>query len=168
MKSCTKCGDVKPYADFYAQKMNSKDGYQSHCKKCDNARKDAWKLKNPELAKSYSKKADANKYVKNKSTINKRNKTWKVENPGALQSMDARRRAAVLKRTPAWLSDFDHLRIKCRYEVAAMLNKHGVQRWHVDHIIPLQGKTVSGLHVPSNLQVITKAANLAKGNSFLE
>jgi hypothetical protein len=38
--------------------------------------------------------------------------------------------------------------------------------WHVDHIIPLQGKNVSGLHTPYNLQVIPASWNTAKGNKF--
>jgi 5-methylcytosine-specific restriction endonuclease McrA len=37
--------------------------------------------------------------------------------------------------------------------------------WHVDHIIPLKGEMVSGLHIYSNLRVIPKIENLRKGNS---
>ena len=36
--------------------------------------------------------------------------------------------------------------------------------WHVDHILPLKGKTICGLHIWSNLQVIPKITNLKKGN----
>lgn len=36
--------------------------------------------------------------------------------------------------------------------------------WHVDHILPLKGKVVSGLHIWSNLQVIPKILNLKKRN----
>jgi hypothetical protein len=39
--------------------------------------------------------------------------------------------------------------------------------WHVDHVIPLQGKKVSGFHVPSNIQVIPASENVRKNASFV-
>jgi len=77
------------------------------------------------------------------------------------------RRAKKLKQTPKWLSEFDLIAIECKYSVCAMLNKYGVEKWEVDHIVPLQGASVSGLHTPSNLRVIPKVLNRAKGNRLI-
>ena len=58
--------------------------------------------------------------------------------------------------------------IKLRYNASAYLNKHNVggQKWEVDHIIPLQGKIVSGLHIHTNMQIIPKRENCRKSNKF--
>jgi len=57
-------------------------------------------------------------------------------------------------RTPSWSE---------RKEILAFY-KNCPPGYHVDHIIPLQGKYVSGLHVLGNLQYLPGPANLAKGN----
>lgn len=53
-------------------------------------------------------------------------------------------------------------------EIAVIYKEAKQKGLTVDHIIPLRGALVSGLHCPANLQLLTKAANLAKGNSFGE
>jgi hypothetical protein len=69
-------------------------------------------------------------------------------------SMD--RHAAKLQRTPAWAN---HDKIKEVYENCP-------EGHEVDHIIPLQGDLVSGLHVENNLQYLTKYENCSKGNRY--
>lgn len=76
----------------------------------------------------------------------------------------AKRRAAELNRTPVWADDW---KIEQFYKEARKLTRlHGIQ-FHVDHIIPLQGRLVSGLHVQNNLQIITASENYSKNNTFI-
>ena len=70
------------------------------------------------------------------------------------------------KRTPAWLTEVDHERIANVYKLATLQSKITGTTWHVDHIIPLRGEYVSGLHVPSNLQAIPGVDNVRKNNSY--
>jgi hypothetical protein len=91
---------------------------------------------------------------------------YRQENKGIVSANRRKHQAAKIQRTPAWLSDFDKLKIKCLYQVAAMRTKESGQMWHVDHTIPLQGKLVSGLHVPSNLRVVTALENMQKNNAY--
>jgi hypothetical protein len=86
--------------------------------------------------------------------------------PEIASASAAKRRAVKLQRTPAWLTNFDRLKIKCLYSVAAMLTRENKESWHVDHVIPLQGNLVSGLHVPSNMRVLRGKENISKHNNF--
>ena len=103
-----------------------------------------------------------------KVCTSKRNKKWVQENKGLSQAKSRLKEIRKMpgKRVPSWLTESDILAMKCIYQVAAMRNANSDIKWSVDHIIPLNGKTVCGLHVPSNLQVIPLAENLAKRNSY--
>ena len=91
---------------------------------------------------------------------------WRELNPALNCAKSNKRRAAILRRRPCWLSPIDECRIQEFYEIAnARSIQIGIEH-HVDHIIPLQGKTVSGLHVPNNLQVISGTENMRKHNLY--
>jgi hypothetical protein len=79
----------------------------------------------------------------------------------------AKRRAAKLQRTPAWLTEEDHWMFEEIYSLAKLREELTGVKWHVDHKIPLQGENVCGLHVPTNLQVITATENLNKSNNYI-
>jgi len=89
---------------------------------------------------------------------------WKARNPGYVRAIGAARRAGKLLRTPTWLTTDDFAAIKAIYAEAAEKTRVTGVCWHVDHIVPLLGKNVSGLHVPWNLQIITGSENSRKGN----
>lgn len=88
---------------------------------------------------------------------------WQRANAHKVNAYTKARKASKKSRTPKWLTKDDYWMMEQAYELAQLRNKATGVRWHVDHIVPLQGANVSGLHVPSNLRVITASENLAKG-----
>ena len=89
---------------------------------------------------------------------------WRRNNKDVVNSWTAKRNANKLQRTPSWLTK-EHLEeIKEFYVMAKELEDVFPWKQNVDHIVPLQGTTVSGLHVPWNLQILSAKANIEKGN----
>ena len=120
-------------------------------------------------------------YAKNRERILERNKAynainrkkvskveaiWRDSNKGKVAAYIRKYQASKIQRIPKWLTEIDFERINNEYKLAEILRKVTNQSWHVDHIIPLQGKNVSGLHVPSNLRVVIASENIRKGNRF--
>ena len=80
---------------------------------------------------------------------------------------DAYKRARKLERTPSWLSKEERKQIRLVYKERDRLNKEaGYVKYHVDHVFPLVGDNVSGLHVLNNLEIITAEENLRKNNHY--
>ena len=84
---------------------------------------------------------------------------FKAKNPAKITSYKARYRAARRQATPPWLTESHIAQIEAVYEQARRLSQETGVPHDVDHIVPLAGKVVSGLHVPWNLRAIPKVAN---------
>jgi hypothetical protein len=134
-----------------------------------------WYLRNKELAKERAKAWALANPKKRKESVDKWrnnnidqhnaiNRKWNKNNKPVKASLECKRRASQIQRTPTWDPDA-HL-IIAKYQLAAMLSKESGIEHHVDHIIPLQGKKVSGLHTFANLRVIPGSDNVKKSNKF--
>lgn len=94
----------------------------------------------------------------------KAKRKYKERNVGKTRANTIKRRLAKIQRTPAWLNADDFWLMEQAYDLAALRSKVFGFQWHVDHVFPLQGRRVSGLHTPLNLQVIPWIENVKKAN----
>jgi 5-methylcytosine-specific restriction endonuclease McrA len=114
----------------------------------------------------------AARYEKNKNDPEFKQKrkayAWHKLYPAKALANCRRRQIAKQNRTPAWVDDAERHEITGMYEAACLLGEMHCSPMHVDHKIPLRGKTVSGLHVLRNLQIIPAVENRRKGNKFCD
>jgi len=144
------------------------------CEECGRVRNRAHIKANPEENRLRTKRwKEANKekveviwraeHEKNGDQYRERARRWAIENKGRHQSNVKAYKMRKKKHMPAWVDRRD---IDIFYVDAEEKTKLTGIIYHVDHIVPLKGKRVCGLHVPWNLQVISGAENLAKGNRY--
>jgi len=161
MKYCNKCKATKSF-DCFAMSKARKDKLSIYCKACNNTYKKAWQLSNKDKIAAYDKAWQE----KNKDKKAKNYKNWQVNNRDKVNSYNSYRRALELKATPSWLTKEQLNQIESFYWLARLEKERTDDVYHVDHIVPLNGKTVCGLHVPWNLQVLTAVKNLQKSNNI--
>jgi hypothetical protein len=125
-----------------------------------------------------SKKAGKKYYENNKEVVKLRalsrkpediikyRKTWKAANPELVIANSKHRRTKHKQATPKWLTQEHKAQIKQFYLDAMLVSKVTGVPYAVDHIVPLRGELVSGLHVPWNLAVITREENSKKSNKI--
>lgn len=82
------------------------------------------------------------------------------------REFDQRRNADKLKATPPWLTVEQIEEMRSIYAQAARLSAEVGVEYHVDHVVPLRGENVCGLHVPWNLKPMPAYDNRSKGNRF--
>jgi hypothetical protein len=177
-KVCSKCGKNLSLDDFHNNK-NRLSGKVSACKTCcgdfyeENAeeikrRVREYKETNPDKRRE----TNENYYQENKEYHATKATKWAKENPERKREIERKydranqpkknARTALYKArkkraTPPWLSQQQIDEIQRIYENCPA-------GYEVDHIVPLRGKKVSGLHVPWNLQYLTAEDNNKKGN----
>ncbi len=167
-KNCTKCGELKALTEFY--KRSDNNTHRSHCKTCTRPKNRVgaakWRAKNPESVKEQNLRfktlnPDYSKewYQANLVHARAKRRKYREDNLAVYAANTAKYRAAKLQRTPSWLTEEHWDQINSIYENCP-------PGYHVDHIVPLQGENVCGLHIPLNLRIIPAEDNLSKSNKL--
>lgn len=142
---CVECERIRRLNNKARIKRYLKEYYQDH-REQHIARSKKYYQRNAEWLKAYIKEHRQGNQAR-KNVLN-------------LQRVEYIRRA-----TPTWVSLRE---IEAFYHEAQRISQETGTPHHVDHIVPLQGYSVSGLHVPWNLRVIPAIENICKGNQLVE
>lgn len=163
MKQCSACKLKKLLGEFHKD-ASKKDGCSGTCKVCAIARTKAYYANNKEIVV-----ARALAWVENnRDRHNKKCNAWAKRNKPSVNARTAKRYASKTQATPKFVSenaDFVWM-ISEAYELAKIREATLGGKWEVDHIVPLRGRNVCGLHAPWNLQVVPMSTNRKKSNSF--
>jgi hypothetical protein len=93
---------------------------------------------------------------------------WKEANKTQVLADNKVRRRKHRDATPPWLTRKQKSEIRQLYQIAITMTQTTGEQYVVDHIVPLRGESVCGLHVPWNLRVITQDENLKKSNKHVD
>jgi hypothetical protein len=170
MKVCSHCTVSLPESEFY---RFSNGCLRPMCKLCHRVSCAFWRSNNREKDRAYEKTWRENNREKrlaaktqwrenNREKCRAAAKQRRINNPGMASAQALLREKHIKRATPPWA---DKKAMEQFYRLAAALSTPD-QPYQVDHIIPLRGKTVSGLHVETNLRVITAEENAHKSNKF--
>lgn len=177
MKKCSTCQIQKSELCFH-RNSSSKDGLCGRCKECDreykksdvtkkalkkrteknrdliNARQRAYAKANRDKFAVYQKRyADKNRDKIRE--LNRKSYNSEKSRPKNNARAAARRANKGLASFPGFKDQINHIYKNCP------------KGHHVDHIVPLKGKEVCGLHVPWNLQYLPALVNIKKGNKTI-
>lgn len=158
LKRCSCCGEEKDLSEFYLKLGKP----IAHCKPCHRAKINGASKERKRL-KRQKEQAKGLRNKGSRQAALEALKNWKAANPGRVRNLRKTYKLRVQRQCPAWA---DRFAIDAMYEIAARLRQETGLDWHVDHIIPLKGEIVSGLHVHTNLQIMLGADNMSKGNRF--
>ena len=161
MKTCTHC-NVSKQLEFFHKDKSRADGLRNRCKECVVAYMAGYYKANTDQVKARVSEWVAN----NRDRHNAKCAKWVRANPGKVNARTARRYACKTQATPSWLTEDDHWMLAEAYDLARLRTKVVGIKFEVDHIVPLRGRKVRGMHVPWNLQVVPHKTNRTKSNKF--
>jgi len=166
LKTCNKCGLSKLLKHFYKDRSKA-DNHHTLCKVCSAANDKTYRAANRERIRENKNRWE----TANRIHCNTKAREYAAKNrerrreliyasikkkPWKRCAAEAKRRAAKLFATPVWAD----------LNLIETIYKTCPKGYHVDHVIPLQGKTVCGLHIESNLQHLPAFDNFIKSNKF--
>ena len=186
LKRCPDCDEIKSRDEFYP--LTSRNGnpvVTARCKPCHVEKTATYSayvrkttdegLAQKRLARSHK----AQKILKKKlirkhyadvirSVKRAKQRRWKAENPEKVRAYNKDNggsKKRIKNRRPRHWAGWPAMqkRINAIYKFRRLLGEGN----EVDHIIPLNGKNVSGLHVPDNLRIICAIENQAKGATYI-
>jgi hypothetical protein len=179
-KSCANCKiEMLTEGNF----LKLKTRYHSWCNDCRKLKKKEWDSSNKEYVlkkatdwhyanyqrlKQRKIEAATNWIKNNKEKYKEFAKKCYQNNKEKSHAYSAKYRANKRKAVPKWFNDSMKKEVEALFAIAKQKTLETGIRHEVDHIIPLKGETVSGLHVPWNLQVITQFENRSKRNLIKE
>jgi hypothetical protein len=188
IRECKSCGEDKGISQF-PRRADCKGGISPRCKTCYNksrksragkaSAKKYWsewyernkeKLLEKQKVDSHRKNRLRGRYQEKAPQIREQQRVYSQTIPAKVNKCfrEAERRAAKLQATPVWLDSPQQQEIAEKYWLAKDVSLVSGCEYHVDHIVPLKGKDICGLHVPWNLQVLPADLNLQKSNKYKE
>ena len=164
LRVCKSCKEEKAI-DQFTKNTKCKYGFTHKCLNCSAAYNLSYYYDNKDKWAETQKKSVTKRRGEGKD-VNLPSREYNRRNPEYKRFYAAQRKVHVKQATPAWLSPEQKAHIRRIYKLAQVMKSATGLDYHVDHIIPLRGQNVCGLHVPDNLQVLRSDLNLSKSNTY--
>lgn len=159
MKVCSKCGEEKPFSEFWvSRKGRTKDGYVGRCKECSKRARREWAAKNRDKESTYNRA----KNQANPERAREQAKKWRKENPERYAELHRDKEAARRARKRKAFVEYVRASVLLERDdgICGICEEPLGKDYHIDHIIPL---VKGGMHSYANTRLTHPRCNLVKG-----